>query len=178
MDLLPLAAKSLLAAMLLVAGSAKLADLASFAAAVRLFAPVRIPRIAVRWVAAGIAVTELALGSVSLSWPSTGWINPAVFTLACGFTAVSDAGYLFRRGQSCRCFGALSNRKFDAVALVRSAVITVIAAVAMSRVRSALIGIGGVEHLLLLLASVVVAFAAFTAARTLAVGRKIGLETR
>ena len=164
--------------MLLVAGSAKLADLASFAVAVRLFVPVGVSRAVVRWVAAGIAVTELALGAVSLSWPAAGWINPAVFTLACGFTAVSGAGYLFRRGQSCRCFGALSRRKFDAAAVVRSAVIAMAAAVAMSRVRPALVGIDRAEHLLLLLAGAVVAFAAFAAARSLAVGRKIGLEVR
>lgn len=178
MDVLPLAAKSLLAVMLLVAGSAKLADLASFAAAVRLFFPVRIARIAVRWVAVGVAVTEFALGSVSLSWPAMGWINPAVFVLTCGFTAVSSAGYLFRRGQSCRCFGALTRREFDVATVARSAVIAVAAAVAMFRVGQALVAIDEVEHLLLLLAGVVVASAAFAASRSLAAGRKIGLEAR
>jgi hypothetical protein len=177
-DVLPLAAKSLLAVMLLTAGSAKLADQASFAVTVRLFVPARVPRIAVRGVAAGITVAEFALGAVSLSWPATSWINPVVFALACGFTAISGAGYLFRRGQSCRCFGALSRRKFDAAAVARSAAIAAAAAVAMARVRSSLLGIDGVEHLLLLLGGAVVAFAAFAAARSLAVGRTIGLEAR
>jgi hypothetical protein len=177
-DVLPLATKSLLAVMLLIAGSAKLADQASFAVTVRLFVPARVPRIAVRGGASGITVAEFALGAVSLSWPATGWINPVVFALACGFMVISGAGYLFRRGQSCRCFGALSRRKFDAAAVARSAAIAAAAAVTMARVRSSLLGIDGVEHLLLLLGGAVVAFAAFAATRSLAVGRTIGLEAR
>ena len=69
MDVAALSAKAALAVMLLIAGSAKLADLASFAAAVRLMLSFRVPRAAGRAAALGIAVAELALGGASLSLP-------------------------------------------------------------------------------------------------------------
>lgn len=176
MTVLAVAAKSLIAVMLLVAGGAKLADPASFAAAVRLFVPLRSPWLVVRAAAVGIAIAELALGAASLSLPSLGWLNPLVFTFTCGFIGVSSVGYVFHRGRSCRCFGALSNRKFDATSVIRSVVIAVVAGVSMLNVPSASLDVTIPGRALLLLGGVVVAVAAFTAARALAFDRRRGME--
>jgi Methylamine utilisation protein MauE len=175
-DVLPLAAKALLATMLLIAGGAKLAGLAGFAATIRLFVPIRIPRLAAPWMAAGTASVEIAVGAGSLSWPAAGWLNLVVFALTCGFVVVAGAGYVFRRGQSCRCFGALSGRKFDVAGVTRNAIIAAVAAVALVRVRPALTGVDQAQRTGLLLAGLLLALVAFTAARTMAVGREIGRE--
>lgn len=170
-----LVAKSLLAVMLLVAGGSKLADLASFAAAVRLFVPRRVGWDVVRRIAAGVAMSEVVLGVGSLSWPSAGWVNLLVLAFACGFVAISLAGYVFHRGRSCRCFGALSKRKFDAAGVLRSIGIGGVAAISTYRVGPTLVNVGTSDGLLLFLAGSLVALAAFTAARSLNMGRREGL---
>jgi hypothetical protein len=171
-DVLTLSAKSALAVMLLVAGAAKLADLPSFTATVRLFVPYRAPAAVVRGTTLGIAVVELALGAASLSSPAAAWLNAVIVVLAAAFVAVSAFGYAFYRGRSCRCFGALSRRKFDVTAIFRSAVITAVAVAAMSGVRPASVQVGAAARVLLLAAACVLALAAFTAAEALAVGRE------
>ena len=115
-DIVALAAKCMLAVMLLAAGGAKLADLAGFAASVRRFTSPRIPGSVARWLAISIAVGEILLGGGSLASPGDGWLNPLVLALTCGFLAVSVVGFAFHRGQPCRCFGALSRRTFEASA--------------------------------------------------------------
>jgi Methylamine utilisation protein MauE len=177
MNLVALAARAGLAVMLVVAGSAKLADLASFAAAVRLLLTFRVHRSAVRASALAIALTELAAGAASLVLPSAGWVNSVVLALACGFVVVSGFGYLFHRGRSCRCFGALSSRRFDLTAIARSLAITAAAAAAMIRVPPVLTGIGPSARILLLVSAAVVGLAAFSAARALGTARKLELET-
>jgi hypothetical protein len=169
MDLLILGAKSALAMMLLVAGGAKLADLDGFTATARMFVPRPALRTAVRAVAIAIAFGEVALGAASLSVPAAWWVNPVVLALACAFVAVSAAGYARFRGRSCQCFGALSRRKFDAWGVARAAVIVVAAAVAMTGVRPSALAIPVAARAGLLAAALVVALAAFTAARALAV---------
>jgi hypothetical protein len=69
-DVIALAAKSLIAVMLLVAGGAKLADVASFATAVRPFVPLRVPRFVVLWIALGVAIVEFAC-----EWSSGSWVH-------------------------------------------------------------------------------------------------------
>lgn len=171
MDVLVLGAKSLLAVMLLVAGGAKLADLTGFAGSVRLFIPRRIPGEVREGMALGVALTELLIGAVSLSSPTIRWLNPVVFALGCVFVAVSGLGYAFHRGRSCRCFGALSRRKFDVAGILRSTAIAALAAVAMLNVRPGSIQVGATARILLLAAAALLAAASFTAARALAVSR-------
>jgi hypothetical protein len=150
-----LGAKALLAVMLLVAGGAKLAGLEAFAATVLLLAPRRrpLPRaLSRRWpagpalavlrswapgskagarrVARTVALGEIALGGASLAVPAAPWLNLAVLAAAAGFVAVSAAGYAFHRGRSCRCFGALSQRRFDRAGLARSAAVAALAGLA------------------------------------------------
>ena len=166
MDALVLAAESGLALMLVAAGAAKLADVSSFAATVQLFMPFEASvRSAVR-TATAIATFELALGTASLAFPSVAVINFLVLATGCAFFAVSSIGYARHRGVSCRCFGQLSRRVFDVAGLARSFVVVGLAAsVAGIAVSPSAIAITTVEHLLLLVAAGVVAFATYTAAR-------------
>jgi hypothetical protein len=173
----PLAAKAALAVLLLVAGGAKLADLPGFASAVTMLAPRRVaatrrwPGVA-RALAAGVAGGELALGGVSLAWPALGWVNPAVLGAGLGFVVVSGAGYLFRRGRSCRCFGALSRRTFDRAGLARAAGIAVVAALATGTAPASMVVLAPASSGLLAGGALLLAGVAFTAARSLAaVGR-------
>jgi hypothetical protein len=183
MDTLALMAKAGLAAVLLVAAGAKLADLDGFALTVRLFLPrlpgparpARPPRgasaLAVRRAAAAIVGAEFALGAASLCCPAVAWLNLAVLGAGCSFVAVAAAGYVFYRGRSCSCFGALSRRKFDAAGIARAAVIAAAAAVAVVAVPPSAVRLGAPERVLLLAAACLLAAAAGTAARALAVGR-------
>lgn len=170
--MLVLGAKSVVAVMLLAAGGAKLADLASFAVTVRLFLPRGVPRRVRGGAAVGIAVAEVVIGGASLSFPAVRWLNLVVFAAAGVFVLVSVAGFVFYRGQSCRCFGALSQRKFDAAGIVRSLGIATLAAFAMSGVPPESIRLGIGARILLLTAMAIVGFAAFTAAGAVAVSRE------
>ncbi|HXW46016.1 MAG TPA: MauE/DoxX family redox-associated membrane protein [Streptosporangiaceae bacterium] len=175
-----LAAKAAVAVVLLVAGGAKLADLDGFAATIRYFLPARLflparPRHLVLAglpvIAAVIAIAELLTGAVSLCWPRLGWVNLAVLALACGFTAVAAFGYARRRGQPCRCFGALTRRGFGPRALVQALLMTGAAWLATRPAGQAEVQIGLSAHLLLLAAAAIMAVAARTAAGALAAGR-------
>jgi hypothetical protein len=168
MDVLVLAIKAALALTLLTAGSAKLADVTSFAATVRLFVPRRVPGFAVRGVAAGAGLAEVLIGTASFSFPASDWVNVVVLGAGCTFVVLSGAGYLFHRGVACRCFGRLSRRSFDAPALARSLGIAGLAAVvAVSTVSPGAIRLTAVAHVLLLATAALLAAATFTAARAL-----------
>jgi hypothetical protein len=172
-----LGAKAVLAVMLLVAGGAKLADLAGFAASVRLFAPRRIAgsmssQPVLHAVALVLALGELALGAASLTFPALGWLNPVILVVGCAFVGVSAAGYTFHRGRSCRCFGALSQRRFDLAGIGRAVMVVAVAALATVAVSPSSIRLGPADHGLLLAASCLLTFVAFTAARALAASRE------
>lgn len=166
MNFLVLAAKSGLALMLIVAGSAKLAGVSGFAASVKLFMPVHGSPRAMERTAIAIATFELILGSASLGFPSVAVINFLVLATACAFLTISSIGYVRHRGKSCLCFGQLSNRVFDAVGVMRSLVIVGLAAsVAVIAVSRSAIQLSTAGHVLLLGGAVVVAVATYTAAR-------------
>jgi hypothetical protein len=167
MDALILSAKSVLALVLLIAGGAKLADLPSFAATLRLFLPRRLRLPLVRVCAGAIAIAELALGAASLSSPTITWLNPIVFACSCAFVVVSAAGYAFFRGRSCQCFGALSGRKFDLLSVARTVALLALAAIAMFSVQPASVQIGMPAKALLLTGAGFLALVTFTAARAL-----------
>jgi hypothetical protein len=169
MDLIIVGVKSALAMMLLVAGGAKLADLAGFAATVRMFVPRPELGPATRAVAVATALTEVALGAASVAVPAAWWVNPVILALACLFVVVSAAGYARFRGRSCQCFGALSQRKFDGWGAARAAVVAAAAVVALAGVRPAATQLSLVARAGLLAAALLVALTAFTAARALSV---------
>ena len=171
MAVVVLSAKAVIAVLLLAAGGAKLADLPGFAEAVRLFAPRRVPASVLRGAAAGLAVGEIAAGSASLSSPALGWLNPVILVIGCGFVAVSTAGYIWHRDRSCRCFGALSKRTFNAAGIGRAAVVAAGAALATVPVRPSLIQLSPAGRLALLAGAVLVTGAAAVAAVAVAAGR-------
>jgi hypothetical protein len=166
MDALILGAKSVLAVMLVFAGGAKLADVAGFAVTMRLFLPWQPPRAVVRGGAVSVAGGEFLLGAASLSSPSVRWLNLVIFAVALLFVGVAAVGYVLYRGRSCRCFGALSQRKFDALGVLRSVAVAAVAAVAMAAVRPAAVHVGGTERALLAVAAILLALAALAAARS------------
>lgn len=170
MDALVLCAKTALACLLIVAGGAKLSDPASFASTVRLFIPLRLAWPLLSAIAVTVSVGELAIGLASLTLPAIAALNALVFALACAFVAVSAVGYAFHRGRSCRCFGALSRRKFDAAGVPRSAVTAGIAAVALAHVGAAALQLDATARVLLGAAGGLLALAAFTAARARGTG--------
>jgi hypothetical protein len=184
MSVAVLGAKALLAVMLLVAAGAKLADLDSFAASVRLFLPRRrrtgsaaaapglLTSLAgARRIAWAVALAELVLGGASLAVPAIWALNLAVLATACCFAAVSGIGFAFHRGRSCRCFGALSRRRFDLAGLARAGAVAALAGLATAPAAPAAVALTPAGHGLLLAGSALVAFVAFTAARSLAASR-------
>jgi hypothetical protein len=173
MTALALAAKAALAVLLIAAGGAKLADLAGFAAAIRLFVPRRAPartQALVPPAAAGIITAELGAGTISLCWPSAAWAGFAVLALACGFTVVAGIGYANYRGRPCRCFGALTRRSFSVRSLLQSVLILAAAVLATRPAGQAQVTLALTAHVLLLAAAGLMALAAYTAARALAMG--------
>lgn len=171
-------AKAGLAVLLLVAGAAKLAGLDGFAATVRLFVPARLlaqtplrppPRSLPRRIALAVALGEVALGAVSLTAPAAGWVNSVVLAAGGGFVIVAVIGYVRHRGRSCRCFGALSRRRFDRAGIGRAVVIAAAAGVPLAgRLSASAVRITPADRGLLLAAALLLAAGAFTAARVLA----------
>lgn len=176
-----LACKTSIAVLLLAAGGAKIADLAGFAATVRLFVPGR-----ARALAAVIAAGEAVAGAASLSLPGVGWLNPAVLVICCCFVVVSAVGWARHRARRgvlggrppepappCRCFGALSRRGFTSAGIGRAVALTLAAVAATASVPQAAIKLGVLTRLGLLGGGALVAIAAFSAAA--AAGARRGL---
>lgn len=82
MSVLALVLKSLLATMLILAGSAKLADLANFATVVRLFLPAKVMGAYANALGLALAACELCVGICSLAIPARVAPNVAVTVLA------------------------------------------------------------------------------------------------
>jgi hypothetical protein len=139
---------------------------------VRLFIPVRVPWPLLTALAVVVSLTELAVGLGSLAFPGEAWLNVLVLALTCAFVVVSALGYVFHRGRSCRCFGALSQRKFDLAGILRSAVIAGVAAFALMHVGASALLLDATERVLLLAVAGLLAVVAFTAARARGAGRE------
>ena len=138
----------------------------------RLFIPLRVAWPLLSAIAVGVSLGELAVGLASLTLPAITALNAFIFAIACAFVAVSAMGYAFYRGRSCRCFGALSQRRFDAAGVLRSAVTAGVAAVALAHVRAAALRLDTTTRVLLFAAAGLLALAAFTAARARSAGRE------
>ncbi len=122
--------RALLAAVLVAAGAAKLADTRSFATTlIGLGMPARRERL-VRGLALVVPLVEigLGLGLVSGLWPMV--MNSAVLVLLCGFSLVVLVALRKAPQVTCRCFGALSDSQFSGKGLIRSLLLTVLAIVA------------------------------------------------
>ena len=119
-----LVARSLVAAVLIASGAAKLADLRGFQGTLVGLGLRR----GVEPAAAILAAVEVLLGAASLSsaWPVVTDAGILVLTLA--FVAVAGIAARRRPGLRCRCFGALDNSRFGATALARSVALAAVAA--------------------------------------------------
>lgn len=171
MAVVALACKAAIAVLLVAAGAAKLAGLADFAAAVRLFLPASTGQALVRSVAAVIAGTEIAIGAASLSSPLARWLNLAALALCCGFVAVSAIGYARHPGRACRCFGALTGRAFSLAAIGRAALTAIAAGFAAAPAGASLLRLGAAGRLGLLGGAALIAWSAYTAAAAIGAGR-------
>jgi len=118
-----------LAAVLIAAGAAKLADTSSFATTlVGLGVPARRGEL-LRGLAFIIPLLEVGLGLALVSglWPIV--VNGAVLVLLTSFTIVVIIALRRKLHVACRCFGTLSDSQFSGKGLARSLLLTVLAGV-------------------------------------------------
>ncbi len=118
-----------LAAVLVMAGAAKLADTRSFATTfIGLGVPAR-RAFLLRGLALIIPLVELGLGIAMVSglWP--GIINGAVLVLLASFSIMVIIALRRKLHVVCRCFGTLSDSQFTGKGLLRSLFLTVLAGV-------------------------------------------------
>jgi len=157
-----------LAAVLVAAGAAKLADVRSFTSTlIGLGVPVR-RRLLLRGLARIIPLVEVGLGLavVSCLWPTV--INGAVLTLMCVFSIVVTVALRRKLNVACRCFGTLSDSQFSNKGLARSVLLTVLALVNFCTYSPQSNGAPGLV-ILLVTGFLLFAFAAAQAAKTLAI---------
>jgi uncharacterized membrane protein YphA (DoxX/SURF4 family) len=118
-----------LAAVLVAAGSAKLADLRSFALTLMgLGLPARW-RLLLRGLALIIPLFEVGLGLAVVSglWPLV--INGVVLVLMASFSVVVIVALRRKLKVACRCFGTLSDSQLSSKGLARSLLLTGVAAI-------------------------------------------------
>lgn len=118
-----------LAAVLVIAGAAKLADLQSFIATLTGLG-VRDGKIHVVSVLSRVVpLIEISLGLALVTglWPSV--VNAAVMLLMAGFSIVVVVALYKAPHVACRCFGALSESQFSKRGLGRTLLLTALSAV-------------------------------------------------
>lgn len=160
-----------LAAVLLAAGAAKLADTRSFALTLLgLGMPVRL-RLLTRGLAYAIPLLEMVLGLAIVSglWPL--FVNGAVLTLMGGFSLVVIVALSRKLNVACRCFGTLSDSQFSKQGLARSLLLTILALVVFwsGTAYTASLGWSPGFALLLVAGFLIFALAAAQAAKTIAI---------
>ena len=129
MQVIVLLIRASLATVLVMAGSAKLADTRSFAATfMGLGVPAR-RAFLLRGFALIIPLMELGLGIAMVSGLWSGIINEAVLVLLASFSIVVFIALRRKLHVVCRCFGTLSDSQFTGRGLLRSLFLTVLAGV-------------------------------------------------
>lgn len=118
-----------LAAVLVAAGAAKLADTGSFATTLL---ALRVPAgrgVLLRGLALFIPLLEVGVGIAVVSglWPAV--INSIVLVLMGGFSIVVLVALRRKLQVACRCFGTLSDSQFSGKGLARSLLLTVLAVI-------------------------------------------------
>lgn len=127
LQVLLFAGRAALAAVLVAAGAAKLADVQSFVATLLgLGLPVRQEPL-LRGLALLVPLVELALGVglVSGLWPTA--TNGLAFLFMLALSMVVIIALRKKLTVSCRCFGMLSDSQFSGKGLVRSLLLTLLA---------------------------------------------------
>jgi uncharacterized membrane protein YphA (DoxX/SURF4 family) len=160
-----------LAAVLVAAGSAKLADLRSFVLTLMgLGLPGRW-RLLLRGLALIIPLFEVGLGLAIVSglWPAV--INSVVLVLMASFSVVVIVALRRKLKVTCRCFGMLSDSQFSSKGLARSLLLTGVAALVLwsGNVLSLQVTGSPGTSILLVAGFLLFAFAAAQAARSIAV---------
>ncbi|MGH2532599.1 MAG: MauE/DoxX family redox-associated membrane protein, partial [Thermomicrobiales bacterium] len=119
--------------------------------------------------ATAIPLLELGVGFMAVTrfWPVA--TSLAVLVLAASFTALTGWALIWRPRVACRCFGTLTDSQFSRRDLVRSALLTVTAALVLwyEAVRAPALAASAGWSLMLLLGFAVFALAAAQAATTL-----------
>jgi uncharacterized membrane protein YphA (DoxX/SURF4 family) len=116
-----------LAAVLVAAGAAKLADLPGFATTLMgLGVPTR-PSLLIRVLTYAIPFLELGVGVVAVSglWPTV--LDGALLILMLSFSIVVIVALRRHLSVACRCFGALSASQFSGKGLARNVFLTILA---------------------------------------------------
>ncbi|HET8851681.1 MAG TPA: MauE/DoxX family redox-associated membrane protein [Ktedonobacteraceae bacterium] len=166
LELVGLSARSFLAIVLIVAGAAKLADKANFSATLARLG-VSSHQETRSILALLLPISELALGLFVASGLWSGLANVAVLLVMLGFDGVTL--YAIRRAPdtTCRCFGALSDTPFNQKTLLRNAVLTALAVIALVSSEFPVVSSGASPWLVavVLAGYLVVALAAVHAAR-------------
>lgn len=164
--------RAFLAAVLIVAGAAKLADTHGFAGTlIGLGVPVRWGRL-IRGLALAIPLLEVGLGiALALNaWPMIA--DLAVLALLSFFSVVTIVAVLKVPRVTCRCFGALSDSQFNGKGLARSLFLTALALIVVWSRGMPLPTAGGERPLLitvvLLSGYLIFALAAAQASKTIA----------
>jgi hypothetical protein len=119
--------RAFLAAVLVAAGAAKLADTRSFASTLKgLGVPVG-RGFLLRGLALAFPLLEVGVGIAVISglWPA--FIDGIMLVLMMGFSIVVVVALYKKLHVSCRCFGTLSDSQFSVKGLVRSLILTVLA---------------------------------------------------
>lgn len=163
--------RALLAAVMVAAGAAKLADTRSFALTLRgIGLPVR-PAGLIRGLALAVPLLELGVGLAAISgiWPQL--INGLMLALLGIFSVVVVVALSRRLNVACRCFGTLSDSQFSRRGLLRSVLLTLGAAVVFVGEQTGFARVSGGSGLNLLLVAgfLLFALAAAQAAKTLAI---------
>jgi hypothetical protein len=122
--------RSALAAILVVAGAAKASGLDSFAHTLRAvkFGPAE-PSVAV---AAIIALGEISLGFALVASTPNLVVDILVALLMAAFVVVGVRGARLDHPVACRCFGALTERRFGNAAIAQASVLLVLALTAVT----------------------------------------------
>ena len=160
-----------LAAVLVAAGAAKLADIKGFTATLRGLGMPDNHGSFTRGVAFIISLVEVVLGIALVSglWPTI--VNVMVLVLYCSFTLVVIIALSRRVNVACRCFGMLSDSQFSSKGLIRSVLLTLLALVVFLGGRTYSLQFDGPPIAILLLVAGFLLFglAAWQAAKSIAV---------
>lgn len=170
-QVLLLLGRASLAAVLLAAGAAKLADGKGFATTLRgLGLPVRQEPF-IRGLALLVPCIEVALGILSVAGLWSTVVNGLVLLLMCGFSLVVMMALRRKIHVACRCFGALSGSQFSGKGLVRSVLLVLLALLVFlgGRAYSFQLSAPPVAVLLLVAGFLLFALAAGQAAKSIAV---------
>lgn len=163
--------RALLAAVLVAAGAAKLADTRSFAATLKgLGVPVG-RGFLLRGLALAFPLLEVGVGIAVMSglWPTV--IDDIMLALMMSFSIVVVVALYKKLHVSCRCFGTLSDSQFSVKGLVRSLILTVLASLVFlsGNIYGPLLNRPSSANVLLVAGYLLFALAAAQAAKTIAI---------